>query len=42
MFDGNIKGIPILSVLGVLNDDYKGGEFIMFGDTELKLPAGSG
>ena len=27
MFDGERKGIPILSVLGVLNDDYEGGEF---------------
>lgn len=41
MFDGNIKGIPILSVLGVLNDDYEGGEFVMFGDVEIKLTAGS-
>ena len=24
------KGVPILSVLGVLNDSYKGGEFLMF------------
>ena len=23
MFDGEKKGIPILSVLGVLNDDYE-------------------
>lgn len=27
MFDGERKGIPILSVLGVLNDNYEGGEF---------------
>ena len=29
MFDGERKGIPILSVLGVLNDDYEGGEFYL-------------
>ena len=40
MFDGEKKGIPILSVLGVLNDDYKGGEFIMFDDTEIKFDKG--
>ena len=40
MFDGKKKGIPILSVLGVLNDDYEGGEFIMFDDTEIKFDRG--
>jgi len=32
MFDGERKGIPILSVLGLLNDDYEGGEFYMIED----------
>ena len=27
MFDGNRKGIPTLSILGSLNDDYEGGEY---------------
>lgn len=36
MFDGNKKGIPILSVLGVLNDGFKGGEFLMF-DNDSKI-----
>ena len=40
MFDGEKKGIPILSVLGVLNDDYEGGEFIIFDDTEIKFDKG--
>ena len=36
MFDGERKGIPILSVLGVLNNDYEGGEFYLVGEkTEL-------
>jgi predicted 2-oxoglutarate/Fe(II)-dependent dioxygenase YbiX len=40
LFDGTEKGIPILSVLGILNDDYKGGEFIMFEKEEIKLNKG--
>ena len=40
VFDGEKKGIPILSVLGVLNDDYEGGEFIIFDDTEIKFDKG--
>jgi len=40
MFDGDRKGIPILSCLGVLNDDYEGGEFLMFDDYEIKLKQG--
>jgi hypothetical protein len=41
MFDGNRKGVPILTVLGALNDDYEGGELLMFGDYRIHLPAGS-
>ena len=40
IFDGNIKGIPTVSVVGVLNDEYTGGEFVMFEDKEIKLNAG--
>ena len=40
MFDGEKKGIPILSVLGTLNDDYEGGEFIMFDDYKIKFNKG--
>jgi hypothetical protein len=40
MFDGNKKGIPIVSVLGILNDNYEGGEFIMFEDEEIKFKKG--
>jgi predicted 2-oxoglutarate/Fe(II)-dependent dioxygenase YbiX len=40
LFDGERKGIPILSVLGILNDNYEGGEFIMFQDKEIKLTKG--
>ena len=30
LFDGEQKGIPILSVVGCLNEDYTGGEFVMW------------
>ena len=41
MFDGNRKGIPALSLLGCLNDDYEGGELIMWEDQEIELKGGS-
>jgi predicted 2-oxoglutarate/Fe(II)-dependent dioxygenase YbiX len=41
MFDGQRKGIPILSVLGALDDGYKGGEFVMWEDTVIDMPKGS-
>lgn len=41
MFDGERKGVPILTILGSLNDDYTGGELIMWGDERVELPAGS-
>ena len=40
LFDGKKKGIPILSIVGVLNDNYEGGEFIMFDNYEIKFKAG--
>lgn len=33
-------GIPVLSVLGMLNDDFEGGDFIMFDDTKIDLKQG--
>lgn len=39
LFDGNKKGIPILTVLGGLNDDYEGGEFVLCGE-QVELKAG--
>jgi len=33
-------GIPTVSFVGVLNDDYKGGDFIMFEDTKIELKQG--
>ena len=40
MFDGERKGIPTLSVVGLLNDDFEGGEFIMFEDEKISLKQG--
>ena len=40
MFDGDKKGIPILSILGLLNDDFDGGEFVMFNDYNIELKKG--
>ena len=39
MFDGEKKGIPILSVLGVLNNDYEGGEFYII-DKKIEFSKG--
>jgi predicted 2-oxoglutarate/Fe(II)-dependent dioxygenase YbiX len=37
LFDGQHKGIPVLTILGSLNEDYEGGELILCGErVELK------
>lgn len=41
LFDGERKGIPTLTFLGMLNDDYEGGELIMWGDEKLPMAKGS-
>jgi 2OG-Fe(II) oxygenase superfamily len=41
LFDGEKKGIPTLSIVGLLNDDYDGGEFVMWTDQVIKLKCGS-
>ena len=41
IFDGQRKGIPILSVICGLNDNYTGGDFIMWEDTKLEVKKGS-
>ena len=40
LFDGERKGIPILSIIGLLNDDYEGGELIMFEDKKIDTKKG--
>jgi hypothetical protein len=40
LFTGERRGIPVLSIVCVLNDNYEGGEFIMFDDYEIKFKPG--
>ena len=40
LFEGPRKGVPILSCLGSLNDDYEGGELVFFGDTTIEFKQG--
>jgi len=41
LFEGPAKGVPILSVVASLNNNYEGGEFIMWENEKIHLPAGS-
>jgi predicted 2-oxoglutarate/Fe(II)-dependent dioxygenase YbiX len=40
IFDGKHKGIPIISVVGLLNNNYKGGEFIFNDEYKVELKQG--
>ena len=40
MFDGERKGIPTLTILGGLNNDYQGGELVLWEDTITPLKEG--
>ena len=40
IFDGRIRGVPILSLIGALNNDYQGGELYICGQ-QIELKAGS-
>jgi hypothetical protein len=40
IFDGTIKGIPILSIIGLLNNDYEGGKLVLFDDITYTLNKG--
>jgi hypothetical protein len=41
LFDGKIKGVPILSIIGLLNDNFVGGELVMWEEKIIKLKKGS-
>jgi|TARA_B110000259_G_scaffold114865_1_gene130851 predicted 2-oxoglutarate/Fe(II)-dependent dioxygenase YbiX len=40
LFGPGTNGIPILSIVGALNNDYEGGEFVMW-DTVIDIPPGA-
>ena len=41
LFDGKVRGIPVLSIVGNLNENYEGGELAFFdGKTKLALKTG--
>lgn len=40
MFDGSRRGIPVLSILGALNDDYEGGDLVFWEQEKIELKAG--
>lgn len=40
LFDGEVKGVPILTAIGLLNDDFEGGNFVMFQDDIIELRQG--
>jgi predicted 2-oxoglutarate/Fe(II)-dependent dioxygenase YbiX len=39
IFDGEVKGIPILSVIGLLNDNFTGGD-LLISDNKVELSTG--
>lgn len=40
LFDGIRRGIPTLTILGSLNEDYEGGDLILFKDTKIDFKTG--
>ena len=40
IFEGKRKGIPTLSLLGLLNDDFEGGDFVMWDKDVIDLKQG--
>tara|TARA_B100000287_G_C20418836_1_gene696650 strand:- start:50 stop:631 length:582 start_codon:yes stop_codon:yes gene_type:complete len=40
LFQGDFRGIPVTSVVGVLNDDFEGGEFVFWREHKVKIEKG--
>jgi predicted 2-oxoglutarate/Fe(II)-dependent dioxygenase YbiX len=40
IFDGERKGVPIMTALGCLNEDYEGGDLTIFDDSFIKMKTG--
>ena len=41
IFDGTIKGVPILTIVGLLNEDFEGGDFLLWEKEKIQLKQGS-
>lgn len=41
LFDGKEKGVPVLTILGTLNENYEGGDFVMFDNENIPMPTGT-
>lgn len=41
MFDGERKGVPILTIIGLLNSDFEGGDFLLWEKEKIDLKQGS-
>ena len=40
LFDGQRRGIPVISVIGSLNDDFEGGELVFYDDFKVEMDKG--
>lgn len=40
LFDGETQGIPVLSIVGLFNDDFVGGEFVFWDDYVVRMNKG--
>lgn len=40
LFEGKHRGVPILTILGALNDDYRGGDLMFWVDKKIELAVG--
>lgn len=41
IFDGETKGVPILTIVGLLNSDFEGGDFLLWDNHKVDLEQGS-
>jgi len=41
LFDGERKGVPILTIIGLLNEDFEGGDFHLWEKEKINLRTGS-
>lgn len=40
LFEGERKGVPILTMIGLFNNDFAGGDFVLFDDEKVNLEKG--